>query len=615
MKTTKTMTNLEIAKLFRAVAAALSLTKGDNRFRVIAYERAADAVEHSSSEIKDLWDNQELDTLTGIGSNIASHLDELFKTGKVRHFDQILKPFPPALFELLEIPGIGPKNALKLCKALGISQAHSAISRLEKAAKNGHIRSLIGFGIESEADIIKNIREFRGRSRRMLLPIAQTIADEITAWLKKSSFVSQVYPLGSLRRQASTVGDVDIAVSSDNAPAVIAHFTNYPKKSRVLEAGDKTASLILPSGFQVDLMVQPPAAFGSLLQHFTGSKHHNILLREYALKKGLSLSEYGIKKISKSAKLSPSLRLREGRGESYQGDKGIVKFSNEKSFYHFLGLDWIPPELREGNEEINRSKNHTLPRLIELKDIKGDLQIHSNIDVQPSHDLGESSISDLVRVASILGYEYIGLTEHNPSLSGHTPSQIRDLIIRKSDQIHRFNDEKSHENNILYVFNGLEIDILPDGRRALPDNCLELLDYACISIHSSFRLSRKAMTDRVLSAFDHPKIRFLAHPTGRLLGQREGVELDWDRIFDFCARQDKWLEIDAWPDRLDLPDVLVREAITAKIKLVIDTDSHAASHLSYMRYGVSVARRGWAEAPDIVNTFSLTKMRQLLQRG
>src|SRR3989339_1941045 len=429
MKTTKTMTNLEIAKLFRAVAAALSLTKGDNRFRVIAYERAADAVEHSSSEIKDLWDNQELDTLTGIGSNIASHLDELFKTGKVRHFDQILKPFPPALFELLEIPGIGPKNALKLCKALGISQAHSAISRLEKAAKNGHIRSLTGFGIESEADIIKNIREFRGRSRRMLLPIAQTIADEITAWLKKSSFVSQVYPLGSLRRQASTVGDVDIAVSSDNAPAVIAHFTNYPKKSRVLEAGDKTASLILPSGFQVDLMVQPPAAYGALLQHFTGSKHHNIKLREYALKKGYSLSEYGITPRPSTSLSNPSPIIGEGR----KGE--VLSFPTEEKFCNFLGLDWIPPELREGENEIELAKLHQLPKLVELSDIRGDLQMHSDFNIEPSHDLGLSSVDELCDKARELGYEYIGITDHNPAVSGHTQAQILDLIKKRTEVI------------------------------------------------------------------------------------------------------------------------------------------------------------------------------------
>ena len=582
------MTNLDLAKLFRAVAAALSLEKGDNRFRIIAYERAADAIEHSSSEVKDLWDNNELDTLPGIGTNIASHLDELFKTGKVRHFSQILKSYPEALFELLEVPGIGPKSAYKLCKALGISSAHSALSRLEKAAKDGHISRIEGFGKDSESEILRSLTEFRHRDQRLLLPVASSIADEIILWMKKIPQVKQIYPLGSLRRQASTIGDVDIAVAATDAKIVILHFIAFPKKSRVLESGVHTASLVLPNGCQIDLMVQPPASFGSLLQHFTGSKHHNILLREYALKKGLSLSEYGIKT-----------------------KNSLKTFSTEEKFYGFLGLDWIPPELREGKNEIELARVHQLPDLVKLENIKGDLQIHSNLDVESSHDLGESTISQLATSARALGYEYIGLTEHNPGRSNHTDTQIIELIKRKSHEISNFN----RENRSLYVFNGLEIDIQPDGRLSVPESCLDLLDYACVSLHSSFRLPRKSMTDRVLSALNHPKVRFLAHPTARLLEEREGVELDWETIFAFCRTHAKWLEIDAWPNRLDLPDVLVKEALSAGVKLVIDTDSHSADHLSYMRYGISVARRGWAKPNDIINTQSLSQITGTMKGG
>jgi len=581
------MTNLQIAKLLRAVAAALELSKGDNRFRVVAYQKAADAIEHSSSEVKDLWDDQRLSTLSGVGSGISASLDELLRTGKVKHFDQILKEFPPALFELLEVPGIGPKRAYKLTKELGITKAHSAVSALEKAAKKGRVRVLEGLGAESEADILQGIKEYKGRSRRMLLDVAQTTAESVMDWMRKSPYVKRIDPLGSLRRQASTVGDVDLSAASDHPKEVMEHFKKYPFKSRVLEAGEQSASLILPNDYQVDLMVQPPAAYGALLQHFTGSKHHNVALRELALKQGLSLSEKGIK------------------------IKGQIKqFATEEEFYKFLGLDWIPPELREGENEIALAKAHKLPDLVEVKDIKGDLQMHSNLDVETSHDTGASSLDEMATVAAQLGYEYIGVTEHNPAFSRHTSLQIIDLVKRKSESVHKYNSSEKR----VHIFNGLEIDIQPNGTRALPDQALELLDYACVSIHSSFRGTRQQMTYRVLKALDHPKVKFFAHPTGRLLGEREGVELDWEQIFSYCLAHHKWLEIDGWPNRLDLPDSVAQDAIKQGVKLVVDTDAHAAEHLTYMRYGVAVARRAGATRADVVNTANLGQMKSLIEK-
>lgn len=595
------MTNLQLARLFRAVAAVLTLESGDNqkdRFRIVAYERAADAIEHASSEVRDLWVDSQLDNLPGIGKNMASYLDELFTTGKVRHFETILKKYPPSLFEIMEIPGIGPKTAYKLTKMLGINRAHSAITELEKAATKGHIRKIEGFGNDSESAILKGIQEFKGRTNRLLLPEAQKIADEIIIWLRKSPLVKAADPLGSLRRCAATIGDVDISASTDHPQEVIAHFCNYPRKRRVLEAGEHTASLILSNDYQVDLMVQPQDSYGSLLQHFTGSKHHNISLREYALKKGYSLSEYGIKSIHGSPVLT-----RHGSSDEFI-------FSDEKSFYNFLGLDYIPPELREDEGEIAAALRHQLPALIELNQIRGDLQLHSSINIEPSHDLGNSSVSEMAAMAAKLKYEYIGLTEHNPAVSGHTQTRIIDLVKAKTALISEFNDKSSVEKSPVYVFNGMEIDIQPSGARALPDSALELLDYACVSIHSSFSGSRDQMTKRVLTALDHPKVRFFAHPTGRLLGSRAGVELDWDKIFDFCLSHKKWLEIDGWPNRLDLPDTLVHEAVKSGVKIVIDTDSHAADQMQYMHFGVSVARRGWATAGDILNTMDLKSFRR-----
>ncbi|MDO8487868.1 MAG: DNA polymerase/3'-5' exonuclease PolX [bacterium] len=586
MKTDKHMTNLQIAKVLRAVAAALGLSEEDNKFRVLAYERAADAIEHASSETKDLWDDGKLKELPGIGENLTAHLDELFRTGKVKHFETILKKFPEAMFELMEVPGIGPKNALKLSKALGITRAHGAIAKLEKAVKSGKIAPIAGFGGESQAKIGQGVKEYQGRSKRLLLPVATAIADAVIEWMQKIPQVKRIDTLGSLRRQASTVGDIDLTVATDKPELVIDHFVKYPKKTRIIEAGDHSASLILPNDYQVDLMVQPVAAYGALLQHFTGSKFHNIKLREYAIKKGYSLSEYGIKVKGKT-----------------------IQFADEQSFYKFLDLDWIPPELREGENEIDLAKIGLLPQLVEQKDIKGDLQIHSDIDIEPSHDLGTSSLSELAEAAHQLGYEYIGVTEHNPSVSTHSKQQVIDLVKKKTDIVHKFNSSEKR----VHIFNGLEIDIQPDGTRALPDEALELLDYACVSIHSSFRGSRTEMTKRVLAGLDHPKVKFWAHPTARLLQEREGIEVDWEQIFDFCTKHNKWLEIDGWPNRLDLPDTLAKAAVSAGVKLVVDTDSHAADQLEYMRFGISVARRGWATKADVVNTLSLDRIRSLIQ--
>lgn len=585
-----TATNLQIAKLFRSVAAALELMPGDNRFRVIAYERAADSIEHSTSEVKDLWDDGNLAELPGVGENMISHLDELMRTGKVKHFQTLLQDFPPAMFELLEITGVGPKTAYKLCKALGISKAHTAIKELEKAAKKGHIALVEGFGPDSQAEILQGIIEFRGRSKRMLLPQAQQISEEVRDWISKETSVERVEALGSLRRRAATVGDIDLAVATTTPKTALDHFIAYPKRVRVIEVGEHSASIVLPGDIQVDIIAITPDSFGSLLQHFTGSKLHNIALRELALKKHLSLSEYGIKT-----------------------ENGLKHFKTEEEFYRYLGLDYIPPEIREGTNEISKAQSGQLPELIDLKDIKGDMQIHSSIDVEPSHDLGLSSLEELSLAAQKLGYEYIGVTEHNPSVSRHKVSEIVDLIKMKTKLVHQHN--QAHENkseNYPYIFNGLEIDIQPDGTRALPDECLKDLDYACVSIHSSFRQSRKVMTERVLRGMDNPKVRFLAHPTARLLQEREGIDLDWDAVFDFCLRNDKWLEVDAWPNRLDLPDVLVKEFVAKGGKIIIDTDSHNASHLDYMRFGVWVARRGWVSKDSVINTLSFAKLVKIL---
>ena len=609
METNKGFTNQEIAELLRAVAAAYQL-KGENvnRFKIVAYQRAADAVEHATSELKDLWDDGKLDQVPGIGMSIASHLDELFKIGKSKHFEEVMKGLPPSMFELMKVPGIGAKTAYKLAQELGIKNAKNAISQLEKAVKQGKVKGIEGFGQQSEEAIEKSIKETKERTIRILLPYAQKIADEIITWLKKDKNVVRADALGSLRRKASTVGDVDLAVATNNAQKTIEHFTKYPDASRVLEKGTRTAAIVVAGGKQVDLMVEKPQSYGALLQHFTGSKHHNIALRELALKRGLSLSDYGI-------------YVRPPSGKS-KGKKVLRKIATEEEFYNFLDMDWIPPELRENSGEIDAALKHKLPNLVGIKDIKADLQIHSSFDIETSHDLGASSMEDVVRKANDLDYEYIAFTEHNPSKSKHNERQIIEILKRKREKVDKLNltlrDKqnysfvKSMKGSVKKLFNSLEIDILPEGGLPVPDKGMDTLDFGLVSIHSSFRIEKENMTKRVLSALSHPKVKIFAHPTARKLNEREGIELDWPKIFDFCVRNNKWIEINADPARLHLPDTLVKEAIKAGVLLTLGTDAHHEEGLNNIIFGVSVARRGWCQKKDIINTRTLTEFEKLI---
>jgi len=591
------MTNLEIAELLRDVAAAYQL-KGaaENKFKIIAYQRAADAVEHATSELKDLWDDGKLDEVPGIGPSIAEHLDEIFKTGSSKHFEEVMKGLPPAMFEFMKVPGIGPKTAFKLVTQLDIK----SMAELESAAKSGKIAKLEGFGEESESDILKSVQEQRSKKNvvRHLLPYAEATAGLIINWMMKDKNVKRADPLGSLRRRAATIGDIDLSAATVKPAEVLEHFTKYPEVQRVLEKGTRTASIIIPGNIQVDLMVETPEGYGSLLQHFTGSKHHNIALRELALKKGFSLSDYGVKKLKdKSQKL--------------------IKFGTEESLYKFFGLEMIPPEIREDTGEIEMAREHKVPKLVELKDIKADLQIHTNFDIETSHDIGASSMEDLVKKGSELGYEYLAFTEHNPSQKGHTDKQIVELLNKKREKVEQLNYSltKSNTNSVQHVFNSLEIDMKSDGTLPVPEEGMQTLDFALVSIHSNFDLERADQTKRVLTALANPKVKIFAHPTGRKLNEREGAELNWPEIFEFCVKHNKWLEINADPARLDLPDSLVREGVKLGVKFTLGTDSHHKDGMNNMEFGVSVARRGWLSAGDIINTRSLNDFEKLLKEG
>lgn len=599
------MTNLEIAELLRNVAAAYKLQDEKRyKFQIIAYERAADATEHATSELKDLWDDGKLEEVPGIGPSISKHLDEIFKTGKSTHFESLLSPLPKIMFEFMKLPGIGAKTGYKLATELKLK----SIKDLEEAAKNGEIAKLEGFGEESEKKILKQVQDksVKKGQIRHLLPYAMLVASEVVKYLSENKDIIKIDPLGSLRRRVATIGDIDISVATKNPENTINLFVNYPKAQKIIEKGNHSASIIVAGGVQVDLMVQPVESYGSLLQHFTGSKMHNIALREYAIKKGFSLNEYGISK--------SEVQRRVEKNFTNRGEVGKIKFNNERDFYNYLGLDWIPPELREGTGEIEAAMQNKVPNLVELTDIKADLQIHTSYDIETSHDLGESSMEQIVKKGIELGYEYLAFTEHNPSQKGHTDTQIVEILKQKREKVDQLNYSisKSKDIGVQKVFNSLEIDIKPDGSLPVPDEGLATLDFALVSIHSSFDLPRDVQTRRVLNALSHPKVKIFAHPTGRKINEREGAELNWPEIFNFCIENNKWIEINCDPMRLDLPDVLVREAVKLGVKLTLGTDAHHEMGMNNMTWGVNVARRGWAEQKDIINTLSLSAFEKIL---
>lgn len=562
--------NAEIAKLLREIAAAYTIKKAGNIFEIRAYDNAADAIEHLTSEVKDLWEENKLDLVPGLGKSLQGYLDELFKKGKVKHFEAVKKGIPEVVFKLLSIPGVGPKTAEELAKLKVLD-----IADLKRQIKSGELVEK-GFSAKIAQKIMLGISEVDSRAGRMLLPYASAQAERIVLYLKSDKDVIDAHPLGSLRRMVATIGDLDFSASSKNPERVIEHFVKMPGVTRVVDQGKSSATVILQSGLQADLLVGPPESYGALLQHFTGSKHHNIHLRTLAEKKGLSLSEYGVKK----------------------GPR-IIETKTEEEFYKLLGMEVPPPEIREDSGEIEEALTHKLPKLVEFKDIKGDLHLHSNFPVdKPSHAPGVDSIQDIIEKAKELGYEYIGISDHSPS-----PVLGIDGVIKTIEKRTKFIQSLKKSNKSVRILNGLEIDILPNGGLSVPDEALKTLDYCIAGIHSGHKGTKEEITRRILTALSNPYVDILSHPSGRLLNERSSYDAQWEEIFKFAAKNKKILEINAYPNRLDLRDDLVRLAKSLGVKFVIDTDAHEVIQMDNMIFGVAVARRGWTEGKDIVNSW------------
>lgn len=576
--------NKAIAHILRSVAAVYQL-KNELFFKIVAYQRAADVVEKLTRELKDIWQDGALTNIDGIGPSIASHLDEYFRTGTSKHFKKILSKVPATVFELMKVPSIGPKKAYKLVQNLNLKNSDMVFQDLEEACLEGRVAKIPSFGERSQKEILEALALYHKRvshTERMPLPYAFSLVEEIVSYLKKHLRVKRVDPLGSLRRMVATIGDIDISAQVENtfANEVVAYFVQYPKKISIDNAGEKKASIIVSPGIRVDLRIQDKKRYGSMLQYLTGSKSHNIKLREHALKKGFSLSEYGLTAVNKKEKK--------------------LAFQREEDLYSFLGLQYIPPEIREGTDELERAKNNNIPQLVEARDIKGDMHIHSSYDLQTSHDVGAASYQEIMNYGMHLGYEYVGFSDHNPKVTGIKNTEIVAIVKKRKEYIDKLFPTKKFERSKYFI--GLEVDILSDGKIALPQEAIKYVDYIIISIHSSFTMNIKTMTKRVLEALKYDKVRILGHPTGRLINKREGIEVAWEKVFEVCKNNRIALEINSYPERLDLPDMIVHQAVEAGVSLIINTDAHANSHMDNMAYGVSVARRGWCKKHDIINT-------------
>jgi len=569
--------NIKIARIFREIADLLSI-KGENPFRIRAYEKAADILEHLSGNIEELYREGKLKQIPGIGKGILEKIETIIKTGTLPLYEQLKSNFPPGLIEIISIPDVGPKTAKLLYEKMGIKN----VEELEDAAKKGMLRGLAGMGERKEKNILRGIKLYRMRSSRMLLgralPLVNAVISELTT--KASSLIEKISPAGSLRRGKETIGDIDILATSSNPDSLMDAFSNLSFVEEVLVKGETKTSILTDQGFQMDLRVVSSESFGAALQYFTGSKSHNIKLRERAIRRGLKINEYGVFN---------------QEGEKIAGEK-------EEEVYSILNLHFIPPELREDRGEIEAAEKGSLPDLLTEKDIKGDLHIHT------TYSDGKNDIEEMVEGAIAKGYQYIAITDHSSSLKVARGLSIESIL----SQIKKIKELNSKLNGFK-ILTGAEVNINKDGSLDFPEEVLSKLDVVIAAIHTGFKQDEKTITNRVIKALRHPMVNILAHPSGRLIGEREPYAIDLNEVLNVAAEEGVWVEINSQPERLDLTDYWAMEAKKKGVKIVINTDSHNKDSLDFIKLGVVTARRGWLEKGDVVNTLSLHQLLKLLQ--
>jgi len=571
------MNNRQLADTFTLIGDLLEI-KGEIVYKTLAYRKAAESLTSLGRDVNEYWKEGKLQEIPGVGKAIAEKIDELLRTGKLEFLEKLETEVPPGLAGWLQVPGLGPKKIALIWQELGITK----LSELEKAARGGKLRDLPGMGEKSEAQIIAGIESLARRSGRIPLGVAYPRAQEIIAALKKVEGVSVAEPAGSLRRMRATVGDLDILVAARDSAPVMAAFTGLPGVTRVLGAGETKSSIEFSDGLRAQLWVHPPEKFGTALQYATGSKDHNVRLRELALDKGLSLSEHALTKI-------------DGTGE--------ITCASEEEVYAALGLPWIPPELREDRGEVQAAKAGKLPELIEVGDIRADLQVHS------AWSDGELSMLEMARAAAARGIKVIAFTDHSVSL-GVTGGLSMERHAEQQKEIEQAQVKLGDSIRILHAS---EVEIKADGSLDYPDEFLATLDLVLASLHTSLRQPREKVTQRLVNAIRNPHVDIIGHPTGRLIPDREGADLDMDAVLAAAAESGVALEINAHPARLDLEDIYARRAKELGIPISINTDAHSEADLDMLPFGVATARRAWLTAEDVINTWPTKRLLSWLE--
>jgi len=553
--------------------------EGENTFRIRAYRNAARVISGLSRDVSEMVKSgEDLTELPGIGRDLAGKILEIVETGSMAQLEILEGKIPPDLSKLMKLEGLGPKRIKALHQKLGVSR----LEDLREAARKGKIREIEGFGRKTERAILEEIEELAAKENdeRIRLADAEPWARSLVDYLKRSPGVADIVVAGSYRRRKETVGDLDILAAIRKGSDIMARFAGYEEVKKVVSRGKTRSTIILRSGLQVDLRVVPQVSYGAALHYFTGSKAHNIAVRKLAVKRNLKINEYGV----------------------FRGKKRIAG-RTEKEVYRSVDLAYIEPELRENWGELERAREGNLPKLVTLKDLRGDLHTHTR------ETDGQASLQEMAEIAGARGYEYLAITDHSQRVT-----MVRGLnagrLAKQMDEIDRLNAKMKD----FVLLKGIEVDILKDGSLDLPDDILKELDLTVCSVHYDRKLPKKQMTERVIRAMDNPYFNIFAHPSGRLINERSPYEIDLERVMEAAKERGCFLEINANPDRLDLSAPYCKMAKEMDLKLAISTDAHRVTDLDFMRHGIDQARRGWLEAADVINTRNLDDLRKLLKR-
>ena len=579
------MDNKSIAQMLAETADLLEISGGDP-FRIRSYRRAAEAVENSTSQLSAIaYEPKRLLEIPGIGKGMAANIQEIESRGSLPLRDELLTKYRPTMLELLKLPGMGPKTVALLWEALQIEN----VEQLQTAIHEGKLEALPRFGEKLIEKLKRGVAEYRKNSGRFRLDQAETAAERLTLYLLQFEGIDRVMPAGSLRRGRETIGDLDFLVtgpacSEDKVAAAVEYTAAYPPIADLLAKGQNKVSFRLRGGLQIDVRLMPVGCYGAALQYFTGSKMHNVSLRQRALKRGYTLNEYSLARLD---------------------DGAPVAAATEEEIYAALGLDWIPPELRENQGELEAAAEHRLPKLIEQSNLRGDVHMHTQATD------GRNTILEMAEAALARGYAYIAITDHSKNLA--MTNGLDDK--RALEHMQRIREVDAEMGGRIRILTGIEVDILGDGEIDLSNEVLSQMDVVIASVHSLFNQEKEQMTERMLKALENPYVRILGHPTGRLLLRRDAYGLDLTAVLKQAAKLGVAIEHNAYPDRLDLSDVHLRQAKEAGAKIVASTDSHHASHLDNMRYGVLQLRRAWLESGDVLNTLPVGQFLKSLRQN